>query len=131
MELPARIALLRKSKKFTQEKFGELVNVSQRTVAFWESGERTPSYGTISRLADRLDTSVDFLLGRADARPETIKKEPAVSDSELKEEIIDQIRNLPGPALCRVSDFLSGLEAGREIGAASPAAPDPDPAPDP
>ena len=131
MSFPERIAAIRKKMRLSQEKFGELVNVSQRTVAFWESGERTPSYGTISRLADRLDTSVDFLLGRADARPETIKKEPAVSDSELKEEIIDQIRNLPGPALCRVSDFLSGLEAGREIGAASPAAPDPDPAPDP
>ena len=35
MSFPERIAAIRKKMKLSQEKFGELVNVSQRTVAFW------------------------------------------------------------------------------------------------
>ena len=62
MTFPERIAAIRKEMKFSQEKFGELAGVSQRTVAFWEAGERMPSHATISGLADRLGVSVDFLL---------------------------------------------------------------------
>ena len=34
-------------KKLTQEKVGEMVNMSQRSVANWESGERLPSIPTL------------------------------------------------------------------------------------
>ena len=47
MELSARIAAVRKSLGLSQEKFGEMVNMSQRSVAAWESGERTPSFATL------------------------------------------------------------------------------------
>ena len=125
MVFPERIAAIRKELKLSQEKFGELAGVSQRTVAFWESGQRMPSHAVISALADRLDLSVDFLLGRTDDK-NSIKKQPAVDDGRLADELIARIRTLPVPALSRLSDFLEGLEAGQEISAPSPAAPDPD-----
>ena len=70
---------------------------------------------------------MDFLLGRTDEKQ--IKKQPAVQDGELLENIVVRLRELPDPALFRVSDFLEGLQAGQEIAAARAA--DPDPAEEP
>ncbi len=123
MTFPERIAAIRKELKFSQEKFGELAGVSQRTVAFWEAGERMPSHATISALADRLNVSVDYLLGRTDTR--TKRKQPTVQNGELLNSIITRVRDLPDPALSRLSDFLEGLAAGQEIAAQDPADPDP------
>ena len=128
MSFPERIAAIRKELKFSQEKFGELAGVSQRTVAFWESGQRMPSHAVISALADRLDVSVDYLLGRTDEKAKT-KKQPAVQDGELLDDIIARIRDLPDPALTRVSDFLDGIQAGQEAAAEQAAAPGPEGAP--
>lgn len=123
MTFPERIAAIRKNLKLSQEKFGELACVSQRTVAFWEAGERMPSHATISALADRLGVSVDYLLGRTDEK-ET-KKQPAAERGELVANIIARVQALPDPALSRVSDFLDGLQAGQEVAAAAAADPDP------
>lgn len=129
MQFAERIAAIRKSMKISQEKFGELVNVSQRTVAFWESGERLPSHTTFAELADKLNVSVDYLLGRTDEPRNTKKEQPAVQDGELRADVISRIQALPDAALCRVSDFLDGFQAGREVAAAGVAAPDPADAP--
>ena len=128
MPFSERIAAIRKEMKLSQEKFGELANVSQRTVAFWESGDRMPSNATISALADCLNISVDYLLGRTDEKAGN-KKQPAANSGELLNHIIVRLRNLPDPALSRVSDFLDGLQAGREVAEAQAAAPAPEGAP--
>ena len=127
MDLSARIIFIRKQMGLSQEKFGELVNMSQRSVAAWEAGERTPSFATLSELADKLGTSVDYLLGRTDEKAN--KKQPAAQSGELLEDIVVRLRSLPDPALSRVSDFLEGLQAGQEIAAARAA--DQDPAEEP
>lgn len=124
MTFPERITAIRKEMKLSQEKFGELANVSQRTVAFWEAGQRMPSHAVISSLADRLGLSVDYLLGRTDNK--ATKKQPAAEGSELVDSIIAQVRALPDPALSRLSDFLEGLAAGQEIAAPRQADQDPD-----
>lgn len=127
MTFAQRIAAIRKKLKLSQEKMGELANVSQRTVAFWEGGDRMPSYSVLTDLAIKLDVSVDYLLGLSD---EPKRKEPAaMSDDELLADVISRIQGLPDPALSRVSDFLDGLQAGREVAAAQSAAPDPDDGP--
>lgn len=112
MDFSVRIAAVRKKMGLSQEEFSELVGMSRRTVAAWESGDRTPSFSTLSFVADRLNVSVDYLLGRTD---EQNKKRPAVQDGELLDKIISRLRNLPDPALSRVSVFLEGLQAGQEI----------------
>ena len=74
MDLSARIIAVRKSLGLSQEKFGEMVNMSQRSVAAWESGDRTPSFATLSALADQLGVTVDWLLGRTDVKTDINKK---------------------------------------------------------
>jgi len=123
MELSARIASIRKQMGLSQEKFGDLVNMSQRSVAAWESGERTPSYPVLVDLADKLGLSVDYLMGRSDL-PKTVKS-PTAEGDEARMDIINRIQHLQEPALPYLSAFLKGLEAGQEIASPSPAAPDP------
>lgn len=132
MDLSQRIVTLRKQRKWTQEKLGELVNMSQRSVANWESGERCPSIPTLIDLSDKFNVSVDYMLGCSDV-PDKAKEQRA-TDSTLLTDVISRLRDLPDPMLCRVSDFLAGMEAARQAapapadpdtGAASPAAPDP------
>lgn len=125
MTFPERITAIRKELKISQEKFGELAGVSQRTVAFWESGNRTPSFSTLQDLAARLDVSVDYLLGRTDIKTRTNKKQPAAKNGELLDIIIDRVRDLSNPELAKLSAFLDGLEAGKDIATAKQADPDP------
>ena len=120
MDLSERIVKIRNNLGLSQEKFGEMVGKSQRTVAAWEAGTRMPSFSTLCRLADVLDVSTDFLLGRED------NNKPTVEDDGLRLQAIARVRSLSDPALARVSDFLDGLEAGQEI--ASTVAADRDPA---
>lgn len=128
MDFSQRIVTIRKQHKMTQEKVGELVNMSQRSVANWESGERCPSIPTLIELSKKFNVSIDYMLGCSDV-PEKAKKQPAVQDDELLSKVISRLRDLPDPALSRVSDFLDGLQAGQEVAAAQAAAPDPDGAP--
>lgn len=122
MTFSQRIAAIRKEMKLSQEKFGELVNVSQRTVAFWESGDRTPSHIILTDLANTLDCSVDYLLGRSDTRKQ--EEKPAVSDSELKRSTIERIKSLPEPVLVKLLDLMDAVQSCQEDGSAAPAAPD-------
>ena len=128
MDFSQRFVTIRKAHKMTQEKVGELVNMSQRSVANWESGDRCPSIPTLIELSEKFNVSIDYMLGCSDV-PEKAKKQPAVQDDELLSEIISRLQNLPEPALARVADFLDGLQAGREVEAAQAAAPAPGGAP--
>lgn len=119
MNLSSRILQIRGNLGLSQEKFGELVGKSQRTVAAWEAGTRAPSLSTLYKLADVLDVPADFLLGRDESQQ---TKQPTVNDDGLRANAIERIQALPDPALCRVLDFLEGLEVGREIASGEAAA---------
>ena len=118
MTFAQRIAAIRKENKWTQEKLGELVNMTQRSVAAWEAGTRQPSYPVLIELAEKLDVSVDYLLGRTDERT---KKEPAISDDELRASTYNRIRSLPEPVLEKVLDLIDAIQSDRAAGSASPA----------
>lgn len=60
------LKLLRVKKKITQIRLSVATEVSQETISAYESGRTMPSADTLIKLADFLDTSVDFLLDRTD-----------------------------------------------------------------
>ncbi len=64
--LSDRIKLLRKNHKETQQEMADKLNVSQRTIASWEAGDRMPSYDVLIKIADTYMVSTDYLLGRSD-----------------------------------------------------------------
>ena len=88
MDLSERIAQSRKAMKLSQEKFGEIVGKSQRTVAAWEAGERSPSFDTLCVLADALGVSTDYLLGRTEIPNIYMdtKKDPSQEELERAKE---------------------------------------------
>lgn len=61
-----RLRAMRMKRGFTQQKLSELVDVALRTYQCYETGTRTPNYSLLINLADTLDVSIDYLLGRDD-----------------------------------------------------------------
>ena len=59
--LGSRIKQLRKSKKLTQGKLGNLVDVSDVTVGYWERDVNEPQFQTLMAVAEVLDTTVNYL----------------------------------------------------------------------
>lgn len=66
MEQYRRIRELREDRDLTQAKLGAIINVPQRTYAYYESGERMVPPRVLCALADYYKTSVDYLLERTD-----------------------------------------------------------------
>lgn len=65
-KLPERIKELREENNLTQVEFCKKINVSQPTVARWESGERVPTLEFLIILAKFFKCSIDYLVGLED-----------------------------------------------------------------
>ena len=63
-----QLSILRKSKGLTQKEIAEHIGVSRQAYANYESGNREPDFKTLLKLAEYLDVSTDYLLGREDQR---------------------------------------------------------------
>ena len=56
----------RNEKNITQIRLSIAAEVSQETISAYESGKAMPSVDTLLKIADFLDVSIDYLLGRTD-----------------------------------------------------------------
>ena len=56
------IASLRKEKSLTQEKFAEILGVSNRSISRWENGHNMPDLSLLKIISDELDVSISELL---------------------------------------------------------------------
>ena len=63
-----RIRDLREDADLTQRQVGDAIHVTQRTYAYYESGERMLPPQVLCALADFYGVSVDYLLERTDQR---------------------------------------------------------------
>ena len=57
---------IRNEKNITQVRLSIAAEVSQETISAYESGKAMPSVDTLIKIADFLDVSIDYLLGRTD-----------------------------------------------------------------
>lgn len=60
-------------RKISQGRLAELTGFQAAAISHFETGTRKPSFDNLKRLADALEVTTDFLLGRVDT-PEEIKK---------------------------------------------------------
>ncbi len=58
------LQILRTDHDMTQEELGRILNVSQSTIAYYESGKKQPSLETLAVIADFFHVSADYLLDR-------------------------------------------------------------------
>jgi transcriptional regulator with XRE-family HTH domain len=61
-----RIKNLREDHDLTQEQLSKMLNISQRTYSYYETGGRSVPVGVICDLADIYKTSTDYILGLTD-----------------------------------------------------------------
>jgi transcriptional regulator with XRE-family HTH domain len=55
---------VRESKKLSQTELAEKAGFQPSAISHFETGRRSPSFDNLSRLADTLSVSIDYLLGR-------------------------------------------------------------------
>lgn len=63
-----RIKELRKEHDMTQADLAKVLQVSSRSVGFYESGERDPDTDTLRKLSEIFDCSIDYLLCKTATR---------------------------------------------------------------
>ena len=72
-----RLKELRLEKGLLQSDIAKIIDKSERTVGFYETGERDMNTETLAILADFLNCSIDYLLGKSDIRnPEKQEEDP-------------------------------------------------------
>ena len=57
-----RLKELRLEKGLSQRSLGEIFNVCNQTISFWESGSREPDLDTLVNIAHYFDVSLEHLL---------------------------------------------------------------------
>ncbi|MGL4108365.1 helix-turn-helix domain-containing protein [Clostridium sp. LP20] len=62
MTIGENIKELRKDRGLTQKQLAELIELSDRTIQYYEGNKRVPSFGLLKMIAEMLDVSVLVLL---------------------------------------------------------------------
>lgn len=59
-----RLREMRMKRGFTQQKLADTLGIALRSYQCYETGTRTPNYELLISIADTLNVSIDYLLGR-------------------------------------------------------------------
>lgn len=113
--LGSRISYLRKKKNYTQEEFSDLLDVTPQAVSKWENDASCPDIMLLPKIAEILDTSVDFLL--TGSKQNLSSPEVDISNLKLHIQVIQLNRkpiniNLPMTFVKRIAKIgnnISGI----------------------
>lgn len=61
-----RLREMRMKREFTQQNMADMLGIALRSYQCYETGTRNPSFELLVRIADTLNISTDYLLGRDD-----------------------------------------------------------------
>lgn len=82
--LKKRMRQLRHERGMTQKEVAEQLGIGVSTMTMYETGRREPNMETLIKIANFFDVSVDYLLGKTDARNEKeVISRALVDDPEL------------------------------------------------
>ncbi len=79
----------------TQNELSEILGMSVRAIAAWESGERKPPIDKLLRLADYYNVSTDYLLGRTNDPQPYIHEEIHAGDG--RKDVAHRTQKDPSP----------------------------------
>ena len=94
MNIGERIAELRKDKGLKQKDVAEILNVAISTVSNYETDSHEPDLTNLCKLADILDVSTDYLLGRTDIEANMNVLKETIHDTITKEEVLNFMEHL-------------------------------------
>ncbi|MBY0573406.1 MAG: helix-turn-helix domain-containing protein [Undibacterium sp.] len=104
-----RLRTLRESRKITQTRLADLLEVNPRVYNRWERGTATPQFDTVVRIADILQVSLDELAGR-----DTSVTEPKIHNMELLN-LYQQVDSLPDADQQALVLIIDGLVKKTQI----------------
>jgi transcriptional regulator with XRE-family HTH domain len=61
-----RLSVARRMRGLSQTDLASKAGLQQVAISFFETGRRSPSLGNLKRLADALEVTADYLMGRSD-----------------------------------------------------------------
>jgi len=105
-----RLKQLREERRWSQKDLGKAVGVSNVSISGYESGNRFPDTETLTRIADVLEVSTDYLLGRD--VPKWASEEDVIELQTLLEENVNMAyggESLTEEEKQRVKDILTTL----------------------
>ena len=105
-EIGSRIKVIRTSANYTQAQLSNLVHVSESYIALIELGKRNPSLEVLASIAEKLGTTLDFLvLGENDDNSELYREWQHMMENHSQQEVRS--------AHVLVKEFFDCLESNR------------------
>lgn len=92
--LGGRIILLRERAEITQVKLSYLIGVTKSTMSKYENDKSLPNAGLLGKIADALDTTADYLIGRTSDSSPRDKGKDWVQLSESERSLLERYRLL-------------------------------------
>ena len=102
-----RLREVRETRKLSQAMLGRLAGCGQEKISFYETGKSKPQYQTLVRLADALQVSTDYLLGRTDEMSPKMSLEDVLEKDEI--DLILKYRSLSKEKKIKLSGIVIGL----------------------
>lgn len=103
------LKICRKAAGLTQAEIANKINVSQQCYSDYENGKSDPDMNTLVMIADILQVSTDYLLGRTDELGATITSPAAISLSDREERVLNLFRKMSLAEQNRYIGFGEGL----------------------
>ena len=85
----ARLFTARKARNYTQQELADLLGVTKRTIAYYESNTEGPTIGVLAEIAEALNVTASYLIGES-----TQKSIELDVPTHLKKPV-DQLKVLP------------------------------------
>ena len=91
-----RLNAARRMRGLSQCDLAERTGLKQVAISFFETGRRSPSLGNLKRLADALEVTTDYLMGRSDfaERPPDIVPESSGGKEKLSSRDVKFLRRV-------------------------------------
>lgn len=103
-----KIKNLRKEKGLTQEQLADLINIGRSALSLYEIEARQPDPETLKNIANALNVSTDYLLGRSPIRQLSIDDQN-IENMELREG--KKADEIPSDRIEEISKALSNLQS--------------------
>lgn len=91
----------------SQEAFGFQISSNQTQVSRYERGENIPTGDVLVKMADALDTTTDWLLGRTDYPDKPMRGTGDLDEIEI--EAVQLLRRMPRPDRPRILNAIKAM----------------------
>lgn len=102
-----RLKLARKNRKMTQKDLAGLLGVEQSTISNYEKNFRFPVASALRDIADQLDVSLDYLLGRSEEKSSSVSPE---ASAEVSGSFLSDRDHRPPALIIEADQELSALQ---------------------